>query len=140
MIWDGVFGNVDQLRPFMAACAENAIGFEHHSCISRVEHLHFIRESLIAPVIVGKWQYEHGYIPCRLFKNVSYGHRPVTNSLTGSELFEGRVIFNCDTHDLLSEALDTSLDVGLVRDHMRFVQAHHTYVNRVQRILECLFG
>lgn len=140
MIWDGVFGNIDQLRPFMAACAEHSIQFEHHGGISHEEHLRLIHDSLIAPAIVGKWQCDNGYIPCRIFKNVSYGQRPVTNSPTVTELFEERLIYNCNTYDLVTDALETPPDVALVREQMRFVQSRHTYVDRLQRILDCMFG
>jgi hypothetical protein len=32
-----------------------------------------IRRSRIAPAIAGRWQVEHNYLPCRMFKNISYG-------------------------------------------------------------------
>ena len=34
-----------------------------------------IQESIIAPALQTDWQVEHEYIPCRIFKNISYGKR-----------------------------------------------------------------
>ena len=39
-----------------------------------------IANSEIAPAIVGSWQKEHEYVPCRIFKNISYGKLGMTNS------------------------------------------------------------
>jgi hypothetical protein len=38
-----------------------------------------VRHSSIAPAIAGGWQAENGYLPCRMFKNISYGHLGLSN-------------------------------------------------------------
>ena len=42
-------------------------------------NIFFIRLSRISPAIVGKWQEEHDYLPCRMFKNISYGQVGFSN-------------------------------------------------------------
>jgi hypothetical protein len=38
-----------------------------------------VRFSTSAPAIVGDWQREHEYLPCRMFKNISYGQVGFSN-------------------------------------------------------------
>src|SRR5579862_4766105 len=103
-VGDGTFGNIHQLKPFIKACEENGIAFliKHHLSLS--EHIAAIRTSFIAPAIVGKWQQEQGYIPCRIFKNISYGKMGVTNSKHVYELFDKKIVYNPDTYQLFYDA------------------------------------
>ena len=55
-----------------------------------------INKSAIGAAVVGNWQKENGYIPCRLFKNIASGTIPVSNA-DFSELFgESGGIFDAD--------------------------------------------
>src|SRR5690606_4591262 len=80
---EGTFGNIDQLNPFLRACDENGIQFSLSDPwvkgLDRKELLKRTAQSFLAPAIVGKWQEEHGYIPCRIFINIAAGQLGVTN-------------------------------------------------------------
>ena len=105
----------------------------------------YVSESIIAPAIQGNnWQVEVGYVPCRIFKNISYGKMGITNNATVYELFEKKIIYDSD--------IDRCLELGLnfekntkeykkekVVELMNFVKEKHTYVNRIQLILKCMF-
>jgi len=139
-VGDGLFGNIHQLKPFMNACEENGIRFvvKHH--LSLPEHIAAIRSSFIAPAIVGKWQLEQGYIPCRIFKNISYGKMGVTNSRHVYELFDKKIVYNPDTYQLFFDAREKMQTMTLdeLFELMDLVKTKHTYINRVQVLLDFL--
>ena len=137
-IGGGRFGNVEELTGFRAACADAGVEFVNRVGVGFEENRRLILESVMAPAIVGAWQLEHGYVPCRIFKNISYGRAGLTNSPSVRDVFETDV--ECRPRHAW----------GLLRSRkgaarrapepsvaqMREVQARHTYVQRIERILE----
>jgi hypothetical protein len=137
-IGDGGFGNRQQLTPFFDACADHDVDVLHLAGVDRATHMRAIRSSLLAPAIVGDWQLEHGYIPCRIFKNISYGRLGVTNSPHVAELFESELPSRRSGAELFEVAMEHARERRLLRLQMLEVQARHTYVNRIETILACL--
>lgn len=141
---DGEFGNIDQLNPFIQACRENGIGFSHNNPwihgLSREVMLKRNIESFLAPAIVGKWQKEHGYIPCRIFNSIAAGQMGLTNSERVYELFDRKILYHPDTYQLFYEAFKQIHNWSLEDQYalMDIVKNKHTYLNRVQTILKFL--
>ncbi len=133
-----VYGNIDQLTPFMKACDECGITFRQWVHRSVEENIQLIKESYLAPTIVGKWQHEQGYVPCRIFKNISYGQFGITNSPRVHEVLEGRTIHCDDTYQLFYDARGKLMQTPIIKlyDQMEFVKNNHTYVNRIETILD----
>lgn len=139
-LWGGEFGNIEQIDPFRKNCAENGIKFIHAVNKSMKKNIKLIKKSYLAPAIVGRWQQEKGYIPCRIFKNISYGQFGLTNSPRVSELFSNKIALNTDTYQLFNDA-KTRLDnmpVSELHQLMDFVAKKHTYLNRISSILDCI--
>lgn len=136
-IGGGEFGNINELNPFIQACKENGITFKHSAGIDFESNLKLIRESYMAPAIVGTWQKKVGYVPCRIFKNISYGQLGCTNSETVSKVFKNKIIYNSSEHDLFSSVNNklksnyNDLRLELMQD----VKENHTYINRINTIL-----
>ncbi len=139
-IGGGYFGNEHQIDPFINACKENRCNFVRSSNVSFEENKRLVLESYMAPAIVGEWQAKVGYIPCRIFKNISYGKMGITNSKRVFELFEGKVVYNSDTYALFSDAKKRleSMKIEDLYDLMNFVKTKHTYINRIQTLLTFL--
>ena len=83
---------------------------------------------------------KNGYIPCRVFKNISYGKWTGTNAINAKNFFGDRLTVNSDL-----EALYDNLEVDSknatyekVQDAMNFVKENHTYINRVQSLFSVL--
>lgn len=136
----GIFGNIDQIVPFEGACKEHNLNFINIRNINREDHISYIQKSFCAPSLVGRWQQQVGYIPCRILKNVSYGQYPVTNSREINNFFHGRTIYNEDTYQLV---LDVKQQLPLISwqeiwQLMDFVKEKHTYVNRIESLLDFL--
>ena len=139
---EGLYGNLSVIRPFAKACKENKIEFIRSDPwlkgIDRNPHILKIQESYMAPAIVGEWQRENGYIPCRIFKNISYGQWGITNSKAVYDLFEGKVTYNADTYQLFFDAIPHLNNYTALFELMDIVRDKHTYLNRIDTILDFL--
>ncbi|MDR3646176.1 MAG: hypothetical protein P4L22_01395 [Candidatus Babeliales bacterium] len=135
----GVHGNENEINPFVKACSENNINFNAlNNCkTSALDNIKLIQKSYMAPALQGKWQCDNGYIPCRIFKNVSYGQYPITNSKAVSELFNNKIVYNSDTYQLFYDAQKklNNLNLQELYDAMDFVRDNHTYINRINTLL-----
>jgi len=131
------FGNSNEIDGFKRACSENGYKFVHHQGqVSNEDNAMIIRESFLAPTIVGNWQWRKSYLPCRAFKNGSYGALIGTNSKQVAEYFEGWAIHEDNTYSLFERMAKRSNDIDFIQGGMRFVQANSTYINRIETILE----
>lgn len=133
----GIYGNTIQVEPFKRACLENDVVFSKPKTCSMEQNIEYIQSSLMAPALQGGWQIEKGYIPCRIFKNISYGQFGITNSKTVYELFKGKIIYNQDTYQLFFDAEEKlkNLDNNELYELMDFVRDNHTYINRINSLL-----
>lgn len=136
-IGEGKFGNVNKINPFKDACISQNIKFIAVANSSLQRHIKAIFASYMAPTIVGDWQEVEGYIPCRIFKNMSYGQFGVTNCKNAYELFERKIVYNANTYDLFFDAQKRLAEITLddQLELMDIVKNKHTYINRIQTLL-----
>lgn len=134
---DGKYGNSSEVRPFQRACKKERVSFNHKRAVSVEENINYIQRSYMAPTLVGAWQKEVGYIPCRIFKNISYGQMGITNSKTVWELFKRKIVYNPDTYQLFFDAKKRlgSMKIDEVYELMDLVKTKHTYINRIENLL-----
>ncbi len=142
-----VFGNEEELEPFRGACREHGIEFKQQGLwaagsgypVSNEDNVRLIKESYMAPTIVGAWQRDKCYVPCRIFKNISYGQPGLTNSKVVWDLFQRRIVYNPDTYQLFRDAKKSINEMSLEDLHwqMDFVAQKHTYINRINLLLGC---
>jgi len=131
-------------NPVIEFCKNNGLEFTHRggfegNNISTEENQKLIQESVIAPSIQSKWQVDNGYIPCRIFKNISYGKMGITNSRVVFELFQGKIVYDPDTYEACRKGLqyEEKPDTKLMVELMNVVKEKHTYLNRIQTIFDC---
>jgi len=135
---------VDEWKQFKKACTENNISFIHlggykgrKRNISLSDNIKLIQESYIAPAIQRQQQCDVGYIPCRIFKNISYGKMGFTNSKIVYELFDKKIIYNPCPYKLFYDAKNW-IENDYNREHiiylMNVVKTKHTYLNRINNI------
>ncbi len=138
-IGDGRFGNIEQLTPFIQACQESDVCFVHAGItkLTIEENIRFIQDSYVAPAIVGRWQKEVGYIPCRIFKNISYGKMGVTNSSQVYELFDRKIVYHPDEYQLFYAAEERlkALKLEELFALMDVVKTKHTFIQRIGTLL-----
>jgi hypothetical protein len=102
------------------------------------EAYRLIRESNISVDLRSKWHIECGYIPCRIFKNISYGRITGTNSEHVAKIFGDFVIYDSDLNSLYDKLqyAESNFDIGLLRESMHYIKENHTYFNRINNILK----
>ncbi len=133
----GNFGNQDKTDSFKKACQENGIDFEHLTNVTNEENILLTQQSFMAPALQGEWQCEQGYIPCRIFKNISYGQIGITNSETVYKFFNKKIVYNSNTYQLFYDALEKLKNIQQEElfELMDFVKNNHTYINRINTLL-----
>lgn len=136
----GYFGNIEQVNDFSRAANEQSIQCEIISKCSMEENIARVQHAYMAPALQGSWQVEQGYIPCRIFKNISYGAFGITNSETVYKLFNKKIVYNADCYQLFYDAKKRidALDINDLYELMDFVKEKHTYINRIELLLSFL--
>ena len=134
----------DPWQIYFDECARNNIqvsyvGGYFDFKVSIEENMRRIQESIVAPAFQQPWQIDNGYIPCRIFKNISYGKMGVTNCDTVQKLFNGKLIYDRDVKVATQKAIDyvkKGEDLELLKSLMIEVRDKHTYINRIKDIFE----
>lgn len=99
-----------------------------------------VKESYISFDIREDQHLDNGYVPCRIFKNISYGKFTGTNSESLTEFFGDRISVNKNLHQLYFDIEEKykKCDKNRLRDDMEFIKKSHTYINRVEFLLSIL--
>lgn len=111
-------------------------GFSKNN-VSSDDNMKLIQNSLIAPSVQCQWQVDNGYIPCRIFKNISYGKMGSTNNQTVHELFNKNILYDTNISKLLDNSIEfenKSIETKkqILIPLMKFVKEKHTYLNRIE--------
>lgn len=111
-------------------------GFSDRRVPSGPEHVRLIQQSIVAPALQERRQVRVGYIPCRLFKNISYGKLGISNNPHVLEVFpqDLGIVVEKTVPALLDRAMALCGTSDMIRRQMQFVKDNHTYVNRIRLI------
>jgi len=135
-------GNKVQIREYQKALKKHDIKFRRvggtrwftKEGISPSRSLELVSRSPVGAAIVGQWQKEVGYVPCRLFKNVAAGHVPVSNA-DYTSLFPSVGIFRNSIEKLVNESLSLTTQISNVTiSEAQENLKNFTYVNAIKRI------
>jgi hypothetical protein len=132
-------GNTSEIHSLKEALANNKLLFKHISMAPDWLNLHFIRWSRIAPTIAGHWQAQHNYLPCRMWKNISYGQLGITNVSKFCEILDNNVVYSDNILDLVDKSLSLSKSkyMHLIKKQQQYIK-HHTYLQRALMVLKTL--
>jgi hypothetical protein len=129
---------------FRDVCIQKGLEFEYYGGfiddkkVSSEENMNLIKESLIAPALQSQWQVDNGYIPCRIFKNISYGKMGLTNNEAVYKLFEEKILYNTSIDELLEMGIEFEKKNDkneIIIELMKDVRDNHTFINRINTIL-----
>ena len=120
----------------------NKIEFFHNNPwqnpLSQEDVITLTKRSILGVDIRGPEHLRNGYIPCRMFKNISWGHLGTTNSEEVYKEAEGHCLFQSDPAQLFYDAMEKRTDYEFIKKCMLYVQENHTFVNRVKTIMSLL--
>lgn len=138
-ITNGYHGNINEISAFEKVCSINGTPFIHAKVENRLAP-RAISESWLAPAIQGKFQVDIDYLPCRVFKNISYGRMPLTNSKKVFDVFNQNIVYSTDMTELYELGIkwEQNPNQKVMKDLMRLVKNKHTYVTRIEYILKVL--
>jgi len=138
-VYSGIHGNIDELTKFELG-AKN-IGVQlliaNSTSIDENSSINLLQQAYITPSIVGTWQKRQGYIPCRIFKTISYGQLGVTNSKQAFDIINNIGVYSEDETQLCSksiECLEHKSSSETIIDAMKIIRDNHTYINRIESI------
>lgn len=144
--------NKETMAKWNAVCQEQTIEARFVREPDEDKHQRDVRHAFIAPAIQGAGHITSGnefYMPCRIFKNISYGAVPVTNNLGVHRMFRDHLmLYDPDVKQLLDRCIaymDQLSDPEAFTRHkaelvrvMTFVRDEHTYLNRFDQMLQKL--
>ena len=120
-------------------CRRANIRFEYFGGNSRnisvQDNITLTQKSILAPSFQDTWQCENGYIPCRIFKTISYGKMGITNNPTVHELYNRELIFHDNIANAMALGLVSETNERLIR-LMEVTRDKHTYLNRIDQIFK----
>lgn len=131
-------------------CNSNKIPFYNYGATFNVnshanksiqENIQLIQSSFVSPALQDENQIKLKYIPCRIFKNISYGKMGMTNNEFVYELFDKKILFHTDIIELFKMGLQFEQRVDkntIVKPLMEYVRDNHTYLNRIHTIKQFL--
>ena len=151
--------NINEIMPFFTDCHKRDIKLNVYgtfgysqvmSSYKNISHMapcgtseevaiNLVKSSLIYPEVRGELHRRVGYIPCRAFKNISYGCIPCTNSLPVHNFFDDIIPYSDNTGDFIQMSIDYLMNEGNKEKSiylMNKVKEHHTYINRVLDLLD----
>lgn len=138
----GVCENRSNFDPFINECRNNGVLFFHNdpwgNPLPNEQIIELTKKSVLGVDIRGKEHIKNGYIPCRIFKNISYGHLGMTNSKAVYDELEGHCIFNENTAQLYYDAMNKKNDYEFIKSAMKYVKENHTFVSRIKSIMSIL--
>jgi len=111
-------------------------GFNMKTKVTAEENMKLVQKSIIAPSIQEEWQVKNSYIPCRIFKNISYGKMGLTNNPYVYELFNKKIIFDYEVVNLCDKGINFFFNhrSDIIIELMNIVKNKHTYINRINAI------
>jgi hypothetical protein len=150
-VWVGTYNlddhteyqNHTELKPFFDKCKENNLPVVIHNPwvnpISAEENRKLVNSAFLAPSINGPFQKKIYYIPCRLFKAISYGHLGITNNYYANKIFDNKLIYDDNPVKLFDKCMEKKYQptvIKYIRELMVEVKKNHTYINRVNVLLD----
>jgi hypothetical protein len=139
-VWEGGgYGNLNEIKILKESLKKYDIEFKEIRSPYE-ENKTYINSSYISPSIQGAWQVEKSYIPCRIFKNISYGEFGITNSQGVYDLLEQQITFDNDINILIDKAIMCRelITISEMNNQISLIRNKHTYINRITNILNLI--
>jgi len=144
-IWDNELnqGNRKQLEIYRTALKSKGIKFRKLGGtrsisiegLSSKKSFEKVNQSRIGAAIVGSWQKENGYLPCRAFKNIAAGAIPISNS-NMTNVFGDGYLFVPSIEELVEVSL--SMDYEQIRERSescKEIIGAYSYDRALQRMV-----
>lgn len=104
------------------------------------ESVNSLRKSYLSFDIREEQHLRNGYVPCRVFKNISYGMWTGSNSIKIKKFFGEHLTINNNLSELYDDLVNdySSCTEKKIRNSMNYIRDNHTYLNRVNSLLSVI--
>lgn len=140
-IWNDKFnrGNLQEIKKLKEVLHKNNLKFLRLRFIPNFLNIFLIRKSRIAPAISGSFQAEVNYLPCRMFKNISYGQLGITNVKKFKDILGDAHINGNSIEEIIENSLKLSKEEYLqkVKDQQELIKKY-TYKNAIENIIKAI--
>jgi len=132
-------GNLREINELKQVLKKNNLRFIHLRFIPDWLNIFFIRLSRIAPAIAGRFQVDVNYLPCRVFKNISYGQLGITNIKKFEEILGDSFIKGGNIEEITNKALSLTKDeyFDIIKKQQEIIK-NYTYKNALENIFKVL--
>jgi len=132
-------GNINEIRELRNVLKDHQLFFINLRFIPDWLNIFFVRISRIAPAIAGRFQVEVNYLPCRMFKNISYGQLGITNVAKFKDLLGEHFVGGENIEAITNKALSLSKTEYLakIRAQQEIIKSY-TYKSALENIIEAL--
>jgi len=143
-VWNNALnqGNEETITAWTDSLKRSGVKFTkvpRHFPDKPVWYANVVRRSTFGATIVGHWQQQHDYVPCRVFKNLSSGIPPSGNAPILTTLFGNSAIVSTELEDLIQSLLAESPEerqYRLIEAQKKLME--YTYESAISRISDCL--
>lgn len=132
-------GNLNEMAELKKVLQKNKLRFVKIKVVPDFLHIFLIRNSRLAPAIGGGFQVKVDYLPCRMFKNISYGRLGITNikkfkDILGDSFIEGNTI-----KEIIENTLSLSKEEYLAKvAAQQEIIKNYTYVKAIKNIIRAI--
>jgi hypothetical protein len=111
-VWKGKKneGNITEIGKLVHILKEKNLWFRQLRFIPDSWNEFFIRHSKLAPAVGGAIQVETNYLPCRMFKNISYGQLGFSNIKKFNDIFKECTVYDETMSVMIDNVLALSKD------------------------------
>ncbi len=129
-------GNIETINELREVLKKNKLRFIRVRFIPDFLNRFFIRKSRIAPAVAGKFQVDINYLPCRMFKNISYGQLGITNVRKFKDILGDSFIEGNNIKEIIENSLKLTKKEYLakVRTQQEIIK-NYTYKNSIENII-----
>ena len=139
--------NNDEVKQWKSICLKKKIHCLFDKEEDEIKHQEKVRSSLLAPAFQGESQHysqESFYIPCRIFKNISFGALPITNNIGVYNMFKEYTIIYDEKLDVLFDKVleyrnyekeNKEQHLENMMNIMNNVKNNHTFLNRIHDLI-----
>tara|TARA_Y100000780_G_scaffold132772_1_gene119337 strand:- start:47633 stop:48541 length:909 start_codon:yes stop_codon:yes gene_type:complete len=133
-------GNQNEINYLKSALKRYGVGFCRVSRVPDSLNSFLVRNSRVAPAIASGWQVSKGYLPCRLFKNISYGQLGFSNVREFELIFGDNDYFDRDISNLVDNVMSLGREkfVKNIIRQQEYIQ-DHTYESKIENIMNSFY-